>query len=44
MSWVPGSNKMDKSMADVVFWLWQLESRAYWRLEEVDGLGDWDFR
>lgn len=37
MSWVPGSQKPDQHSAAASIWYWQLQSRAYPGLCEVDG-------
>ena len=37
MSWIPGSQKPDRHSAAASIWYWQLQSRAYPGLCEVDG-------
>lgn len=34
-----------KAKCDGMFWYWQLQTRAYWLLEEVDGfnMDDWAY-
>ena len=37
LSWVPGSQKPDQHSVSASLWYWQLQSRAYPGLCEVDG-------
>jgi hypothetical protein len=44
MSWIKGSNKVrSQASIDAALWYWQLQTHAYWLLEEVEGfsMDDW---